>query len=118
MKEYRFRRCDVARFKLMKMFQTQSQEHSLTRDVHNVAPVPPGEILIVRHDIGRHNTTGKVIGEALYRQFGFFDRLPLTNGRLSSETLARDLRCRMPVIAAAGAPGSRMSKYGGEERIC
>lgn len=125
-------------FNLMRTFQKQSQEHILTRGFHSAALASTDEILIFRDDIGRHNAIDKVVGEALYRGIGFSGHILLTSGRISSEILSKALRCRMPVIAAAGAPtnqavkiarqmnitllgrvrGSRMSLYSGEERIC
>lgn len=125
-------------FNLMRTFQKQSQEHTLTRGVHSAALASAQDVLIFRDDIGRHNAIDKVIGEALYRGIGFCGHILLTSGRISSEILSKALRCRMPVIAAAGAPtnqavkiarqmnitllglvrGSRMNLYNGEERIC
>jgi FdhD protein len=124
-------------FNLMKTFQKQSQEHTLTRGVHSAALASADEILIFRDDIGRHNAIDKVIGEALDAGVGFLGKILLTSGRISSEILSKVLRCRMPVIAAAGAPtnqavkiarqmnitllgrvrGSRMIVYSGDERI-
>lgn len=133
--DFRINEKDI--FNLMQTFQTQSQEHRLTRGVHSAALVSTDEIMIFRDDIGRHNAIDKVVGEALYRGTGFSNRILLTSGRISSEILSKALRCRMPVIAAAGAPtnqavkiarqmnitllgrvrGSRMNLYSGEERI-
>ena len=133
-----FRTSEKDIFNLMKTFQKQSQEHSLTRGVHSAALASPQEILIFRDDIGRHNAIDKVIGEALHERIGLSDHILLTSGRISSEILSKALRCRMPVIAAAGAPtnqavkiarqmnitllghvrGSRMNLYSGDERIC
>jgi FdhD protein len=132
-----FRAGEQDLFKLMKTFQRQSQEHALTRGVHSAALASREEILIFRDDIGRHNAIDKVVGEALYREIGFPGHILLTSGRISSEILSKALRCRMPVIAAAGAPtnqavkiarqmnitllgrvrGNRMHLYSGEERI-
>jgi FdhD protein len=133
--DFRINEKDV--FNLMKTFQTQSQEHRLTRGVHSAALASTDEIMIFRDDIGRHNAIDKVVGEALYRGIAAADHMLLTSGRISSEILSKALRCRMPVIAAAGAPtnqavriarqmnitllgrvrGSRMNLYSGEERI-
>ena len=45
---------------LMKSFQRQSEEHQSTRGVHSGALAVPGEILIFRDDIGRHNAIDMV----------------------------------------------------------
>jgi FdhD protein len=122
----------------MKTFQKQSQEHQLTHGIHSAALASRDEILIYRDDIGRHNAIDKVIGEALYTNVGLTDKMLLTSGRISSEILSKALRCRMPVLAAIGAPtnqavklarqvgitivglvrGAKMFVYSGEERIC
>ena len=121
---------------LMKSFQRQSEEHQSTRGVHSGALAVPGEILIFRDDIGRHNAIDKVIGESLYQGIGFSEKILLTSGRISSEILSKALRCRMPLIVAVGAPtnqavklarevhltlvglvkGNRMIVYSGEDR--
>jgi FdhD protein len=124
--------------KFMKTFQKQSPEHQLTHGIHSAALASRDKILIFRDDIGRHNAIDKVIGEALYTNIGFTDKILLTSGRISSEILSKALRCRMPVLAAIGAPtnqavklarqvgltivglvrGAKMFVYNGEERIC
>ena len=95
---------------LMGIFQTGSSEHKETRGVHSSALADTKEILILRDDIGRHNAIDKVIGEALCRGLGFEDKIILTSGRVSSEILSKILRCRIPVIVAAGAPTNQAVK--------
>jgi FdhD protein len=122
---------------LMKTFQKQSDEHQATHGVHGGALATSEEILIFRDDIGRHNAIDKVIGEALYQHVGLSDKILLTSGRISSEILSKVLRCRIPMIAAVGAPtnqsvkiarkvnltlaglmrGSRMTIFSGDGRI-
>jgi len=122
---------------MMKAFQKQSEEHQLTRGIHSAALASRDKLMIFRDDIGRHNAIDKVIGEALYSHIDFVDKILFTSGRISSEILSKVLRCRMPVIAAIGAPtnqavklarqaeltiaglvrGSKMFVYSGEERL-
>jgi len=99
---------------MMKVFQKQSAEHQLTRGIHSAALASREEILIFRDDIGRHNAIDKVIGEAVYRQSGLADKILLTSGRISSEILSKVLRCRMPVLAAIGAPTNQAVKLARE----
>jgi FdhD protein len=121
----------------MGMFQTKSPEHKETRGVHSSALADDNDILIFRDDIGRHNAIDKVIGEALCRGLDLENKMILTSGRVSSEILSKLLRCRIPIIVAAGAPtnqavklaknvnltvvglarGSIMCIFSGEERI-
>lgn len=122
---------------LMKEFIKGSPEHTKTRGVHSGALATRERILIFRDDIGRHNALDKVIGEALTQGLNFTETIMLTTGRISSEILSKVLRCRIPVIAALGAPtnqavklarvanltlaghvkGSRMDVYSGEDRL-
>ncbi len=88
----------------MKIFQKQSPKHQLTHGIHSAALASRDKILIFRNDIGRYNAIDKVIGKALYTNVGFTDKILLTSGRISSEILSKALRCRMPVLAAIGAP--------------
>ncbi len=108
-----------------------------TSGFHSSALADGKNILIFRDDIGRHNAIDKVIGEALCRGLEFENKMILTSGRVSSEILSKLLRCRIPIIVAAGAPtnqavklarnvnltvvglarGSIMCIFSGEERI-
>jgi len=94
----------------MKTFQKQSQEHQLTHGIHSAALASNDEVLIFRDDIGRHNAIDKVVGFALSNNIGFADKFLLTSGRISSEILSKALRCRMPIIAAIGAPTNQAVK--------
>jgi len=96
---------------LMKMFQTASSEHKETRGVHSSALADADDVLFFKDDIGRHNAMDKVIGEALYRRIDFSDKMILTSGRISSEILSKVLRCRIPIIVAAGAPTNQAVKF-------
>jgi len=126
---------EIAR--LMQAFLRGSPEHARTRGVHSAALAAREEILIFRDDIGRHNALDKVVGAALAQGIDYADKIILTTGRVSSEILSKAMRCRMPVIAALGAPtnqavkfarmvnltlvglvrGGRMNVYSGGERI-
>ena len=121
---------------LMKEFLTSSEEYRQTGGVHTAALVC-GDQTIVRDDIGRHNALDKVIGEGLQRKIDFSKQAALTSGRISSEGVAKIIRCRIPILASAGAPtnqavkiardanltllgfvrGQRMNIYSGEQRI-
>jgi len=92
------------------IFQTASSEHKETRGVHSGALADGNGIIIFRDDIGRHNAIDKAVGEALCRGLGFDDKILMTSGRVSSEILSKALRCRIPVIVAAGAPTNQAVK--------
>jgi FdhD protein len=91
-------------FEMMRDFLRGSREHRDTRGVHSAALASRDTILVFRDDIGRHNAIDKVVGEALSKGWELSDKLILTTGRISSEILSKALRCRIPLIAAAGSP--------------
>lgn len=124
---------------MMKKFLTRSEEYRQTGGVHSCA-LASGESeegMIFRDDIGRHNALDKAIGAGLQRKIDFGSQVVLTSGRVSSEIASKALRCRFPILAAAGAPtnqavklaraanltllgfvrGQRMNVYSGEQRI-
>ncbi len=97
-------------FELMAGFLKGSNEHKHTRGVHSAALASNEEILVFRDDIGRHNAIDKIIGEALSQGWTLTDKMILTTGRVSSEILSKLLRCRIPLIAAAGSPTNQAVK--------
>ena len=123
-------------FGMMKQFITSSEEFRLTGGVHSAALVGAAET-IFKDDLGRHNALDKAIGEGLQKKIDFRAQVALTSGRVSSEVVAKVLRCEVPVLASSGAPtnqavkiareanmtllgfvrGQRMNIYSGEQRI-
>lgn len=122
---------------LMKEFLTGSEEYRQTGGVHSAALIRGGEERIFKDDIGRHNALDRAIGEGLQKKIDFGLWIALTSGRISSEVVAKVLRCRIPVLASVGAPsnqavkiardanltllgfvrGQRMNVYSGEQRL-
>jgi FdhD protein len=95
---------------LMRRFLKSSREYKQTRGVHSAALVTGGEIVLVMDDIGRHNAIDKIVGQALIRRIELEDSVVLTSGRISSEIVSKILRCRIPVLVAAGAPTDQAVK--------
>jgi len=95
---------------LMSIFLNSSTEHRETRGVHSAALADAGNILIFRDDIGRHNAFDKVVGAALLSGISLEDKALFSSGRISSEIFSKALRCRIPVLVAAGAPTNQSVK--------
>ena len=95
---------------LMSIFLNSSTEHRETRGVHSAALADAGNILIFRDDIGRHNAFDKVVGAALLSGISLEDKALFSSGRISSEIFSKALRCRIPVLVAAGAPTNQAVK--------
>jgi FdhD protein len=114
-----------------------SEVHRRTGGVHMAALADASGLLLLREDIGRHNAVDKVIGAALATGSTFTDKVLLASGRLSTELLAKALRCGVPVLVSRSAPtdrsvalarergltligfarGQRLNVYSGEGRL-
>jgi len=122
------------------MAQLIAANMELHREVggfHSAALSDGRTLLIVAHDVGRHNTLDKISGEALSRRIPTRDRLLVITGRVSTEMLAKAARMQTPVVVSRNSPtglathlarewritiagyvrGQRMHVYSGEERI-
>ncbi len=102
---------------LMQKFQKSSLEFKNTGGVHSAALCDQEDFIILMDDIGRHNAIDKVIGKALTNSVDFEDKIILTSGRISSEIVLKLSRCRIPVIASAGAPTNQAVKLARDMNI-
>jgi FdhD protein len=84
-----------------------SEVHRRTGGVHMAALADASGLLFLREDIGRHNAVDKVVGANLAASGSFGDKVLLASGRLSSELLAKALRCGVPVLVSRSAPTDR-----------
>jgi FdhD protein len=102
---------------IMKIFLSSSAEHRETRGVHSAALADQDGILIFMDDIGRHNALDKVVGEAMMRKIDFGEVMVLTTGRISSEIVAKVMRCGIPVVVSRGVPTNQAIKMAKEIRM-
>jgi len=122
------------------MRQLMAANAELHREVggfHSAGLSDGEELLIVAHDVGRHNTLDRIAGAALRRGIATRDCLLVTTGRISTEMLAKAARLQVPVVISRNSPtglatnlarewritiagyvrGQRMHIYSSEERI-
>ena len=92
---------------LMREALRASEVHRRTGGVHMAALADASGLLLLREDIGRHNAVDKVIGAHLAAGGSFAGKVLLASGRLSSELLAKALRCGVPVLISRSAPTDR-----------
>jgi FdhD protein len=89
---------------LMERFLGQARLHEETGGTHAAALARNGEILVVREDIGRHNTIDMLGGYALLHGMDCHDAIILRTGRVSSEIVHKVRRLGVPVVCSLSVP--------------
>jgi FdhD protein len=89
---------------LMERFLGQARLHEETGGTHAAALARNGEILVVREDIGRHNTIDMLGGYALLQGVDCRDAVILRTGRVSSEIVHKIWRMGVPLVCSLSVP--------------
>ena len=82
--------------------------------IHSSALADREKILVSAEDIGRHNTLDRIMGECLMTGLSAQDKILLTTGRISSETVLKAARMQVPIVVSRGTPTERAVKLGEE----
>lgn len=84
----------------------RSRLYDATRGCHNSSLCTPGEMLLFREDIGRHNAIDMLCGECFLNDVSVDDKLIVTTGRVASEILLKVARIGVPVLISTAVATS------------
>ncbi|MCM8786293.1 MAG: formate dehydrogenase accessory sulfurtransferase FdhD [Candidatus Omnitrophica bacterium] len=85
-------------------FEKMSKIYKETGSVHSCGLSDHENIIIFAEDISRHNAFDKVIGEGLFKNLNFEDKILLTSGRITSDITTKCVKVKIPVIVSISAP--------------
>jgi len=91
-------------FELMRELQEQSEDFRATGGLHNAALCTPGEVLLTRADIGRHNALDKIYGHMLMQRITPHHKLIAFSGRVSSEVALKAAKMGIGILLSKSAP--------------
>lgn len=103
-------------YSLMDKFNLSPQVFMSTGGTHSAALCDKKDLLLFREDIGRHNAIDKILGECILGNIQTDDRIIMTSGRVSSQTLNKVSKTNIPCIISKSAPtdlGIEISKQVG-----
>lgn len=85
-------------FSLTENFLETQTPHAQSGGVHTSALVADGNIILLLHDIGRHNTLDKIAGSIILNSMNISDPILITSGRISADMLQKAGRMRAPIL--------------------
>ncbi len=89
---------------LVDKFQHHSDLYSATHGVHSAALCSREDITVFFEDIGRHNALDKVFGKYLLEGIALEDKLVITSGRMSSDSVYKVAQRGIPVLVSVSSP--------------
>lgn len=91
-------------FSAIKKMQINTPLYRETGGCHGAAIFDfKGNLLAVKEDVGRHNAIDKVIGEILLQKHSFENVFLTSTGRLTSDSVLKAIRVRIPIVASFSA---------------
>lgn len=90
---------------LAEELQEYSRLFRETGGVHGAALASEkGDIILFREDIGRHNAIDKLVGGSLLNALDCRNKIFLTSGRVSYDTMYKTAKMGVPIIISPSAP--------------
>ena len=89
---------------MMKQLNESAEIYRFSGGVHTSALGDGKNLMLVAEDISRHSTVDKIIGECLLMEIPTKDKILLTTGRISSETLRKTILTEIPIVVSRGSP--------------
>jgi len=93
-------------FNLMRQLQEAAILYPRSQGVHTSALSDGETLLMVREDVGRHNTLDKVRGACFQQNIPTANNILLTTGRISSEMLQKTAAMDVPIVISRTSPTS------------
>jgi len=90
--------------KLVAEFQRHSELYSTTHGVHSAALCTRERIELFFEDVGRHNALDKIFGKCLLDKISLEDKLVITSGRMSSDSVYKVAKRGMPLLVSVSSP--------------
>jgi len=94
----------VRLFEMAQVLQDATARNPHSHGIHTSALfTPPGDVIAMMTDVGRHNTLDKLLGFCLLEDHATAGDVLLTTGRLSSEMVSKAARMGIPIAATLRA---------------
>jgi len=90
--------------KLVAEFQHHSELYSATHGVHSAALCARERSILFFEDVGRHNALDKIFGKCLLDNIPLADKLVISSGRMSSDSVYKVAKRGMPLLVSVASP--------------
>ena len=100
--------------KLMNEFIDNMEIYKISGAVHASCLADEDKVLVVKEDIGRHNTIDKIAGYCLKNKISTKNKIIFTTGRISTEMLLKSSKMQIPVVVTMKSPTSNTVKVAKE----
>jgi FdhD protein len=89
---------------LVDKFQHHSELYAVTHGVHSAALCDKSGIAVFFEDVGRHNAFDKIFGKCLLETIPLENKIVITSGRMSSDSIYKVAKRGIPVLVSVASP--------------